>query len=594
MKKKMLSLLLCLVLSTLTISGCNSGNTKGGGDTGSQNAEESTTESEVAEDSKEEAKPTEEVAEPEETVDKDLVILYTSDVHCGVDEGFGYAGLAAIKNSIIAAGNNVLLVDDGDSIQGKPIGTLSKGDAIIDLMNKVGYDLAIPGNHEFDYGMEQFMSLTKKANFPYISCNFNKDGSLVFEPYIIKEVGKLKVGFVGITTPKTLTSSTPKYFQDDKGNYIYGFMQDEKGEKLYGAVQDAVDKCRADGAEYVIAVSHLGSEAECEPYTYADVLSNTKGINVLFDGHSHDTDEVLMKNKDGEDVLRVACGTKLACVGWLRIAAEDGALSNGLYTWNNKVSAPELLGIENQMSQEVKAAKEKLEAELNKVVAKTEVKLTINDPEAVDNAGQPIRMIRRAETNLGNLCADAYLDQSGADIALINGGGIRAEIDKGDITYGAILNVHPFGNALTVIEATGQQILDALEWGARALPDEQGGFLHPAGLTYEIDAEVKSSCKMDENGGFTGVSGKYRVKNVMVDGKPLDTKKTYTVASIDYIILGGGDGYTMFKGCNVLQNAVKLDNQVLIDYISETLGGVIGADYENPYGQGRIVIHDAE
>lgn len=594
MKKKMLSLLLCLVLSTLTISGCNSGNTKGGGDTGSQNAEESTTESEVDEDSKEEAKPTEEVAEPEETVDKDLVILYTSDVHCGVDEGFGYAGLAAIKNSIIAAGNNVLLVDDGDSIQGKPIGTLSKGDAIIDLMNKVGYDLAIPGNHEFDYGMEQFMSLTKKANFPYISCNFNKDGSLVFEPYIIKEVGKLKVGFVGITTPKTLTSSTPKYFQDDKGNYIYGFMQDEKGEKLYGAVQDAVDKCRADGAEYVIAVSHLGSEAECEPYTYADVLSNTKGINVLFDGHSHDTDEVLMKNKDGEDVLRVACGTKLACVGWLRIAAEDGALSNGLYTWNNKVSAPELLGIENQMSQEVKAAKEKLEAELNKVVAKTEVKLTINDPEAVDNAGQPIRMIRRAETNLGNLCADAYLDQSGADIALINGGGIRAEIDKGDITYGAILNVHPFGNALTVIEATGQQILDALEWGARALPDEQGGFLHPAGLTYEIDAEVKSSCKMDENGGFTGVSGKYRVKNVMVDGKPLDTKKTYTVASIDYIILGGGDGYTMFKGCNVLQNAVKLDNQVLIDYISETLGGVIGADYENPYGQGRIVIHDAE
>ncbi|MDO4618985.1 MAG: bifunctional UDP-sugar hydrolase/5'-nucleotidase [Lachnospiraceae bacterium] len=525
---------------------------------------------------------------------QDVIVLFTSDVHCGIDQNWGYVGLESIAANLQAAGNTVLLVDDGDSIQGEPIGTMSKGEEIITLMNALQYDVAIPGNHEFDYGMDRFLELTELAEFPYISCNFNKDGELVFDPYVIFDIDDARIAFVGVTTPKTLVTSTPKYFMDDDGNFIYGFMQDDTGEALYSAVQTAVDDARADGADYVILMGHLGNEAECAPWTYADVLSNTTGIDAMVDGHSHDTDQVTMQNKDGEDVLRSGCGTKMQGVGYIRISAEDGSLSNGLYSWTNDVSAPALLGLDNALSEPVSQARANLDEKLNEVVAKTSVDLTINDPEAKTAEGNPIRIIRNAETNLGDLCADAYLDQSGADIAFVNGGGIRVSIPAGDITYEEILKVHPFGNMMTVIEVTGQQVLDALEWGARVVPEENGGFLQVAGLTYEIHTDIETSCTSDENGLFTGVDGDYRVQNVMVGGEPLDLEKTYTLASHDYMLLNNGDGYTMFQGCNVLQESVKLDNQVLIDYITGTLGGVVADDYAEPYGQGRIVAVEAE
>ena len=519
---------------------------------------------------------------------KDLVVLFTSDVHCGIDQGFGYAGLVAIRDSLKKT-SHVLLVDNGDAIQGEPVGTMTTGDAIITLMNSVGYDIAIPGNHEFDYGMDRFLELAGKARFPYISCNFNKEGELVFEPYVIKEFDGVKVAFVGVTTPKTITSSTPKYFQDDAGNYIYGFMQDDTGEGVYNAVQTAVDAARENGAQYVVALGHVGNEETCAPWTYADIIANTTGIDAFLDGHSHDTDQVTMKNKDGVDVLRSACGTKLGGVGWLKIEAATGKLTTGLYTWDNAVSAPELLGIQNNASQAVKAATTALNQKLGQKVAKSAVDLTIYDPEAVDQSGKPIRIVRNAETNLGDLCADAYRDQSGADIAFVNGGGVRTSLKAGDITLGDILKVHPFGNAMCVVEATGQQILDALEFGARNVPGENGGFLQVSGLTYEIHTYIESTATTDSNGMFTGVTGEYRVKNVMVDGKPLELDKVYTLASHNYMLKNGGDGFNMFMDCKLLVDESMLDNQVLINYISGTLEGVIGQEYADPYGQGRIV-----
>lgn len=530
--------------------------------------------------------------EPEQ-LEKDVVVLFTSDVHCGIDQGFGYAGLAAIRQSMEDAGNHVVLVDNGDSIQGEPIGTMTTGEALIELMNVVGYDLAIPGNHEFDYGMDRFLELTEKADFPYISANFNKDGELVFAPYLVKEFDGVKIAFVGITTPKTITTSTPKYFQDENGNFIYGFMQDESGEKLYAAVQSAVDAAREEGAAYVIALGHLGNEQACEPWTYADVIGNTTGIDALLDGHSHDTDQVEMVNKDGQTVLRSGCGTKLAGVGCLRIG-KDGKLSTELFLWNNKTDAPTLLGIHNDADAAVKSAKDALGDKLSEVVAKTAVELTINDPVATKDDGSPIRIVRRAETNLGDLCADAYRELSGAQIAFVNGGGIRTSIKEGDITLNDILKVHPFGNAMCVIEATGQQILDALEWGARAVPSESGGFLQVSGLSYEIHTYIESSAKADENTMFAGVEGEYRVKNVMVGGEPLELDKTYTLASHNYMLKNGGDGFSMFAGCNVLQDEVMLDNQVLINYITGVLDGVVGQEYADPYGAGRIIAVEEE
>ena len=528
-------------------------------------------------------------ADDKEETRPDIVILFTSDVHCGIDQGFGYAGLEQIRDGLVAKGDVVILVDDGDSIQGEPLGTMTKGEAIINLMNKAGYEIAIPGNHEFDYGMGQFLDLAKKAKFQYISCNCNHTGELGFDPSVIKDLGGVKVAFVGVTTPQTLPTSTPRYFQNEKGEFEYGFFQDESGKGVYDAVQKAVDDARAEGAEFVVVMGHMGNEEECRPWTYADVSENTSGIDVFLDGHSHDTDQVTMKNKDGEDVLRSACGTKLACVGYCRIAG-DGTITTGVYTWNNTDSAPELLGITNDMSKAVDDSTKVLDEKLKEVVAVTQVTLTIKDPEVVDENGEPIRMVRRAETNLGDLCADAYRAQSGADIAFVNGGGIRVNIEAGDITLNNILKVHPFGNSMCVIEVTGQQILDALEWGARNVPGENGGFLQVSGLSYEIHTYIDNPCKTDENTMFAGIEGERRVQNVLINGKPIDPAATYTLASHDYMLLNGGDGYSMFAGCKVLQECVKLDNQVLIDYITENLEGVVGEEYDNPYGQGRIVI----
>ena len=520
---------------------------------------------------------------------QDVVILFTSDAHCGIDQGFGYAGLAAVRDSLKAAGNHVVLVDNGDAIQGEPVGTMTKGEAIIELMNTVGYEVAIPGNHEFDYGMDNFLGLVEKANYPYISANFTHNGELVFQPYVIKEYDGVKVAFVGVTTPKTFTSSPPTYFQDENCNYVYGFSEDETGEKLYAAVQSAVDAARAEGATYVVAMAHLGNEDTCAPWRYDNVITNTNGIDVFLDGHSHDTDQVKVTNKDGVEVPRSACGTKLGGIGYAVISAKDGSVSTGVYTWDNKVSAPVLFGIENDVSKAVAAATDTLNAKLSEVVAKTAVDLTIVDPVAVDENGKPIRIIRNAETNLGDLCADAYRDQSGAEIAFVNGGGIRVSIAAGDITLNDILKVHPFGNAMCVVEATGQEILDALEWASRNVPGENGGFLQVSGLTYEIHTYIESSCTSDDKGGFTGVTGEYRVKNVKVGGEDLVLDKTYTLASHNYMLKSGGDGINMFTDNKVLQDEVKLDNQVLIDYIVDTLGGVVGEQYAEPYGEGRIV-----
>lgn len=520
------------------------------------------------------------------------VILYTSDVHCGIDKGFGYAGLQEVRDALIAQGYAVLLVDDGDSIQGEPVGTMTKGEAILGLMNRLGYSAAIPGNHEFDYGMEQFLSLAGMADFAYISCNFTCRGEQVFRPYVIRELGGKRIAFVGVTTPQTIITSTPGFFQDETGEFIYGFLQDETGEGVYSAVQSAADEARAEGADHVILMGHLGNSLQSAPWNYADVISHTRGIDAVLDGHSHDADQVVMKNAEGVPTPRSACGTKLANIGWCFIAP-DGKVSTGLYTWSDSVPAPEKLGIDNEMARAVAEATEALDRKLGETVAVSTVELTIYDPAATDAGGKPIRMIRRAETNLGDLCADAYLDQSGADIAIAVGGSIRANLAAGDITLRDILTVHPFGNYLCVAEVTGQQILDALEWGARIVPGECGGFLQVSGLTYEIHSYLPSPCLSDENGMFLRVEGERRVKNVLVAGEPIDLSGTYTLAGLDYTLKENGDGFTVFDGVPVLRDGIKLDHQVLIDYMAGTLGGVVGEAYADPCGQGRITIVDS-
>ena len=510
-----------------------------------------------------------------------VVVLYTNDVHCGIEDAIGYAGLAAYEKAYEKLGYEVILVDNGDAIQGGPIGTLSKGEYIIDIMNAVGYDIATIGNHEFDYGMDVFMSLREKAEFPYISANFcDLEGNTILDPYVIKELGGWKVAFVGASTPETFTKSTPTFFQDGEGNYIYSFCQGEDGANLYAAVQKAVDAARAEGAEIVIVMSHLGIDGSSVPYTSSDLIVNTTGVNAVLDGHSHSVlDMELVQNAAGEDVILSSTGTKLNNVGSLIINVGDDqtpVLTSALHS--------ESLFQDEEAEAYIATVKAQYGETLNQVVATTAVDLTIKDPATGERA------VRTAETNLGDLCADAYRIVLGADVAIVNGGGVRADIPAGDITYGQILSVHPFGNMACLIEATGQQILDALEMASRDVPDECGGFLQVSGLSYEINAGVESSVVVDDAGSFVEVAGERRVQNVLVAGEPIDPEATYTLASHNYMLKSGGDGLNMFQGDVLLQDEVLIDNQVLINYIVDTLGGVVGEEYADPYGQGRITI----
>lgn len=544
-------------------------------------------------------------------------IVFTNDVHCAIDQqvdkdgnvtGIGYAGVAAYANaqkSLYGAGN-VTLVDAGDAIQGGPVGTLTKGAALVQIMNAVGYDYVIPGNHEFDYGMDQFNALVKQAGATYLSCNFTKlnaDGSKasVFAPFAIETYkdadvaaddadGVLKVAYVGISTPETLTKSSPANFQDAAGNYIYGFCQDETGEALYAAVQSAVDEARAQGADYVVAVGHLGIEGTTSRWTSEAVIKHTAGIDALIDGHSHEAydktvgSEVAagaiqtLANSDGDKVVLVQTGTKLANVGNLVI---DADAADGQEVTAQLVPASECKDEDAAVKKVVDQVNGELADVLNKVVGKTDVALTIVDADGV-------RQVRHHETNMGDLVADAYRAAVGADIALANGGGVRASIAAGDITNNDLLSVQPYGNELCLIEATGQEILDALEMGASNAPEEFGGFLQVSGLSYKIDASIPPSVKTDENGNFVSVDGERRVFDVKVGDQAIDATKTYKVASHGYMLLEGGDGLTMFKDNKVLQENVILDNQALINYITNDLKGVVGERYANATGEGRI------
>ena len=515
-----------------------------------------------------------------ETKAGDIVILTTNDVHCGIDQNIGYAGLAAYKKQMEAAYQYVALVDAGDAIQGDAIGTLSKGEYLVDIMNQVGYDIAVPGNHEFDYGMDQFLEkIVKKSNATYVACNFvDAAKKSVLDAYKIISYGDKKVAYVGIATPETFVKSTPTYFQDDKGNYIYGFCQGNNGKDLYDAVQKAVNDAKAAGADYIIAVAHLGTDEASTPWTSTDVIKNTTGIDALIDGHSHSTFASVEKNKDGKSVATVSTGTKLENIGKVTIS-DKGVVSTSL------VTGAEATAKDADITKYIDSIKAQYEKLVNTKVATTSVDLTIADKDGN-------RQVRSQETNLGDLCADAYKEVLGADIAFVNGGGVRVAIPKGDITYGDIIAVHPFGNMACVIEATGQQILDALELGSMNVGiGESGGFLQVAGLTYTINPVIESTVKLNEENEFVGVTGARKVSDVKVGGEPIDPNKTYKLASHNYMLKQGGDGYTMFKGSKLLQDEVMIDNQVLIKYIQDNLKGVVGEEYAAP--QGRINILSA-
>lgn len=549
---------------------------------------------------------------------EDITILYTNDIHTYINNGqvgdgdqahdsWSYSRLASYKESL---GENTLLVDCGDHIQGTAYGSMDDGKNIIELMKSAGYDLATLGNHEFDYGMMRALDVAQNGGFPYVSCNFYEEkdgirGDNVLDSYKIFERDGVKIAFVGITTPESFTKSTPSYFQDENGNYIYGISGGSDGKALYDDVQKSIDEAKAAGADYVIALGHLGIDTGSAPWRSTDVIANTSGLDAFIDGHSHSTVESdMIEDKDGNQVLLTQTGSYFGAVGKMTISA-DGVISTQLIEYADGVDREAATAsIEDKWIADI-------ETKLGVVVGHADVTL-----DNYDDDGN--RLVRMQETNTGDFAADAlyYLFDNmdlDVDVAVMNGGGIRNTAITGDISYLSCKDIHTFGNVACLQTVTGQQLLDALEWGAKDYPGESGGFLHVSGMTYEINPYIESTVQKDEKGVWTGgPTGEYRVRNVMIydkdtdSYKPLDVNAKYNLAGYNYTLRDLGDGFAMFDGAVNVLDYVMEDYMVLANYIEsfpvDADSGLPTITAENsPYadvnGEGRITAkcsHDVE
>ncbi len=511
------------------------------------------------------------------TEDNEIVILFENDVHCSVD---GYAKLAAMKEELSDTADYVGVVSSGDFVQGGSLGIVSKGEYIINIMNLVGYDAVTLGNHEFDYKIDRLLELVNVLDTTIVCSNFKRidEDTSVFEPYTIVSYGDTDIAYIGITTPDTITSSSPSQFKNEVGEYIYSFS----GDNLYETVQKNIDAAQRDGADYIIALSHLGTESVYEQWSAQTLIQNTTGLDLVLDGHSHSTIEsMVVIDKEGEEVKIASTGTTFANIGKLTIS--DGEIKTELIPLETYEK------IDDEVTSYISQINEEYAKLGERKIGVSEVNLT-----TVDESGN--RIIRKSETNLGDLCADAYRLITGADIGFVNGGGIRTNIDIGDITFNEILGVFPFGNKTCVSEVTGQQVVDMLEYGLIVYPEENGSFQHVSGITFDFDPQIEHSIKLDENHEFVSIDGARRVSNVKVLNKatgeyvPIDPFGKYTLASHSYLLVEYGGGATMFKESKLLSDTGILDVELLENYITENLNGVVGEEYAE--SQNRINVLD--
>ena len=548
--------------------------------------------------------------------DAAVTILYTNDVHTYIDNKspkLTYAAIAAMKQGYVDEGKPVLLVDAGDHIQGTAYGSMDDGATIIELMNEAGYDLATPGNHEFDYGMARAKAVIQEADFPYVSCNWVdlRTGFNVLPSVKFFFVGGRKIAFVGVTTPETFTKSTPAYFMNDaQTKYIYDILGGEDGQKLYDAVQKAIDKAEFWGADTIIGLGHLGVDPSSSPWTSEEVIAHTHGFTAFIDGHSH----TVMANKQvtdasGKAVTLTQTGSYFKNIGKMTVGA-DGTITTELINTYEGLDAAVAATASNWISA--------VDDMLGEEIAVGDGEFYISDAET----GK--RRIRSAETNLGDFVADgiyAYfneIEELHCDIAVMNGGGIRADVPAGAWSFKTCKMVSPFGNVACLMSVTGKQIQDALEFAARfaGSGQENGGFLHVAGATYEIHTEIPNTVLTDEKNVWLGsATGTPRVQNVKIYDKvlgdyvPLDPERKYALAGMNYTLRNLGDGFAMFDGAELIKDYVSEDYLVMSSY-AMMFGGADGdglphltsanspladypgylLDYENPYGAGRITI----
>ncbi|MBQ2742622.1 MAG: 5'-nucleotidase C-terminal domain-containing protein [Oscillospiraceae bacterium] len=495
-----------------------------------------------------------------------IVILYENDVHCAVE---GYSKLAAMKKELSKQYNHVGVVSSGDYLQGGSLGVVSRGEYIVKLMNLVGYDAVTLGNHEFDYKLPRLLELVELMNTKPVCANFKDDsGNNVFEPYKIVSYGDIDVAYIGVTTPHTLTSSSPAQFKNKEGEYVYNFCAND----LYEVVQGAIDAVKEKGADVIIAITHLGYMEEGLLWPVNDLIENTEGLDVVLDAHSHSVIEgVEFEDKKGEKVILTSTGTKFASVGKLTISGDE--LKTEL------IPMSEYENTDAAVDEYIAKINEEYATLGNRKIGSTDFRLDMDN-------GDGVRLIRNSQTNLGNFCADAYREMTGADIGYANGGGIRANIEAGDITFNDLLSVFPYNNVVCVAKLNGQTILDFLELAMINYPEEDGQFAHISGLTYDVDPSVKSTVRLDENGAFVSVDGARRVSDVKVLNRetgvyePIDEGKIYAFATHNYFLEDFGGGMEMFRNAKSVENLGILDVELLESFLTEKLAGKVSEKYK--------------
>lgn len=504
-----------------------------------------------------------------------VVILHTNDIHGAID---GYAEVAALKDAYEARGAYVLLLDAGDFIQGDPTVSTSQGATAVELMNLAGYDAAIPGNHEFDYGYANLTTIMEKASFTALSAvNIQYNGNIFFKENMIYEAPNgTKIGVFGISTPETATKAHPAKIQG------VTFLA---GQDMYNSAQAQVDKLTAAGCEIIVCLAHLGIDEASAPNRSVDVLNSVQGIDVMIDGHSHSTFEemaaVTDENMMVNGTVLTSTGTKLAAVGVVTISADNQIKA--------EVTVAEALTTEDaNVAARAAAIKKQIDDDYGTVFATTEILL--NGERSPGN--------RTEETNLGDLITDALLwgaEKNGeaVDAAITNGGGIRATIKAGDVTKKDINTVLPFGNTLSIIKISGQELLNALEASTYCTPEAVGAFPQVAGIEFTLDTG-KYYAKGDQYPGSTYFGPAYinRVTIQSVGGKPFDPAATYSIATNDFLAAGGDTYYAFATAIANYDTGIPMD-EVVMDYVKTVLGGVIKeADYGT--AKGRITMMASE
>ena len=488
---------------------------------------------------------------------KSIVILYENDVHCGID---GYTKMAGLRDAINRTDTAfAAVVCCGDFLQGNTTGAISKGQYIADIMRHMDYHALTVGNHEFDYGVPRMKELLEQIGTPVVCANLFEAGEPqpIYAPYVIRQYGDKRVAYVGACTPETMILEGYSFY-DTNDILLY----DLKPKTFYELIQQAVDEARANGADYVVLLSHVGETTQSMGFNSHKLVNTVRGIDVVLDGHSHNVfEDAKATDPDGRQIIVTQTGTQFANVGKL-VITPDGRFITKL------IKSSEIPYENEKITATVDSIRQMVKAVTSKVVAHSDYLLQVSDE-------NDQWIVRSQETNAGDIVADAYRYAMKADFGFENGGGIRNDIIAGDITYGDIIGMLPYDNTLRRIMVSGEQVKEMLTRCTANWPVLDGNFPQCSGIRFTIHG--KSHTVSD-------------IEILQADGTyaPLDLKRTYSAALTNYNHEGGGF-CDCFKKCPVLFESSLRYYEALADYMGKTLGGKVSTTYAQPQGRIKIV-----